>query len=95
MYTPHPFYPFIYGQHLGCFHSLAILNYAVISIWCVYLFILVFLFSSENYPEVRLTNCIVVLFLIFCILLCIVAAPIYILTNGAQGFPFPHILKTC
>ena len=54
-----------------------------------------FLFSSGKYPGVELLNHMVVLFLIFwgtSILFSIVAAPVYIPTNSALGFPFLHIL---
>ena len=66
---------------------------------CIYLFKLMFLFSSNKYPGVELLNCIVVMFLIFwgtSILFSIVAVPIYIPTNSVGGFPFLHILtNTC
>ena len=61
----------------------------------MYLFKLVFLFFSDMYPGVELLDHMVALFLVFCglsILLSIVAAPIYIYTNSAQGFPFLYIL---
>ena len=47
----------------------------------IYLFELVFLFSSDNYQEVELLECTVVLFLNFCgtsVLFPTVAAPIYV-----------------
>ena len=62
----------------------------------IYLFKLVFLFSSDKYPEVKLLDHTVALFLIFwgpSILFSIEAAPIYILINRAQGFPFFYILS--
>ena len=49
----------------------------------------------EIYPRMGLMDHVRVLFLIFegtFILFSIVAAPIYILTNSVQGFPFLHIL---
>ena len=61
---------------------------------CIYVFEIVFLFSLGKYPEVKLMNHMVVLFLFFwgtSILFSIVAAPIYKTTNSAQGFPFLHI----
>ena len=61
----------------------------------MFLFKFVFLFSSDKYPEVELLDRMVVLFLTFkvtSILFSIMAAPIYIPTNSAQGFPFLHIL---
>ena len=62
---------------------------------CIYLFELVFLFSSDKYPGVELLNHMVVLFLIFwgtSILFSIVAIPMYIPTNGiCTRVPFsPH-----
>ena len=62
---------------------------------CIYLFELVFLFSLDKYPGVELLDPMVVLFLMFwrnSILFSIVAAPIYIRTNRAWGFPFLHTL---
>ena len=64
--------------------------------WWIYLFKLEFLFSLDKYPEVELLDCRVVLFLIFwgiSILFSIVAAPISIPTNSAQGHKFLHILS--
>ena len=69
--------------HLGCFHVFGI----VIS------------FPSDIYPEVESLDHMVVLILIFLgtpILFSIVALPIYIPTNNAQGFPFLYIFtNTC
>ena len=62
----------------------------------MYLFELVFLFSSDKYAGVELLDCIVVLFLIFwgiSILFSIVAAPVYISTS-ALGFLFSTSLPT-
>ena len=62
----------------------------------MYLFKLVFSFSSDIYPGVELLDHMVVLFLIFLgvsILFSPVNAPIYIPTNCARGFPFlQHLL---
>ena len=61
----------------------------------MYLFKLMFLFSSDIYPGVELLDHMVVLFLVFwrtSILFPTVAAPIYIPTNSIQGFPFLQIL---
>ena len=72
-------------------HSNTARNIGVhISFW-----IIVFLFSSNKYSGVELLNHLVVLFSLFwgtAILFSIVAAPVYIPTNSAQGFPFFHIL---
>ena len=43
---------FIKG-HLGCFHSLAVVNNAMMNMGCGYLLKLMFLFSSDKYPEVE------------------------------------------
>ena len=62
---------------------------------CRYLFDTLFLFPLHIYPEVKLLDHMVVLFLIFwevCILLSIVAIAVYIPTNSAKEFPFLHIL---
>ena len=59
----------------------------------MYLFKLVFSFSLNIYPGVELLNDRVVLFLLFwgtSLLFSTVAAPTYIPTNSAQGFPFLH-----
>ena len=66
---------------------------------CIYLFKIVFLFSLDKYPEIGLMDHMTVLFLTFwgtSILFSIAAAPIYIPTNSAQGFPFLLFLpSTC
>jgi len=57
----------------------------------------VLLFPYGLYPEVGLLDNMIALFLIFggnSILFSRVAAPIYVPTSGAQGFPFFHILMT-
>ena len=58
VYIPH-LYSFIHG-HLGCFHILAVVNNAA---GCIYLFKLVFSFSSDKYSEVELLDRMVVLLL--------------------------------
>ena len=40
----------------GFFHTLAFVNSAAVNIGCIYLFELVFSFSSYKYPEVELLN---------------------------------------
>ena len=65
---------------------------------CRYLFELVFSFSSDQYQEVELLDNMVVLFLTFwgtSTLFSIVAAPLYIPTSSAQGFPFHTLTDTC
>ena len=71
--------------------------------WGVHIPFLVFLFSSDKYPEVELLDLMVVLFLIFIknywgisMLFTIVVVPIYISTNSVQEFLFPYIFaNTC
>jgi len=90
---------FIYSpsnKHFGCFHVLALVNTGVMN-RDTYLFKLVFSFSLDKHPEVKLLDCMIVLLLIFwrtAILFSIVAAPIVIPINGAQWFPFSICLPT-
>ena len=51
--------------HLGCFHVLAIVNCALMNIDMHIFFELMFSFSLEKYPEVKLQDHMVVIFLIF------------------------------
>ena len=62
MYIPHLLYPLT--RCLGCSHVLAFINNAARNI-VVYLFTLVILFSFNKYPEEKLLDHTVVLFLIF------------------------------
>ena len=83
--------------HLGHFHVLAMYIMLLWTLWCMYLFELVFLFSLDIYPGVELLDHMVVLFLIFwgtSILFSMVAAPTYIPTSSARGFPFPSSSPT-
>ena len=62
----------------------------------IYLFKWMFSFPLDKYLAVELLDRMVVLFLIFwgtSILFSIVAAPIYIPTSNARGFPLLHILS--
>ena len=76
--------------HLGCFHVVAIVNAAAVNMGLHISLQDMILFPLDKYPEVGLLNHMVVLFLILggtSILFSIVAAPIYIPTDGAQEFP--------
>ena len=80
-------------SHLGCFHVLAIVNNAELNKGMQIL-----LWDSDFnflhiYPEVGLLDHVVILFLIFwglSLLFSIVAAPVDIPTDSAQGFSFLH-----
>ena len=78
-----------------CFHILATVNSAAVTIGVHISFLIVFSFSLAKYPEVELLDCMVVLLLVFwgiSMLFSIVATPIYI----PWGSPFLHILtNTC
>ena len=104
-----PFSPaFSLAQYQGLFQWVSSLHQVAKVFWsfsftiryvCICLFTLVFSFSSDNYPEVELPDCMVVLFLTFqriSILFSTVGAPTYIPINSVQGFRFFHILaNTC
>ena len=53
------------SAHLSSFHILAIINSLQQTLRCIYLFRLVFSFSSDKHPEVELLDHLVVLFFIF------------------------------
>ena len=81
--------------YLVCFYVLAVVKMLLWTLGCMYLFELVFSFSSDICPGVKLLDHMVVLFLVFwgtSILFSIVATPIYIPTNSVLGFSFLHIL---
>ena len=88
MHTSFSFY--IHQWTFRFFHNSAIVNNVFITWGCVYLFKLVFSFSSDKCPEIELLDCMIVLFLIWgnIILSSIETVPIYISTNSVQGFFF-------
>ena len=89
IYVPH-LYPFI-----CCFHVLAIVNSAAVSIICIYLFELYF--CPDICPGVRLLGYMIILFLVFWgnfIWFSIVVVPIFIPSNSVGGFPFLHTLSS-
>ena len=98
MYIPGFLYIFS-RQQTSCFCVLAVMNRAAVNISGVYLFKLVFSFSSGKYPGVEFLEHTVVLFLIFralCLLLSVAAVPSYMPTDHAGTFPHLHILSdTC
>ena len=72
------------------FYIFAIVNNAAMNIGCIYHFLLVFSFSLDKYPKVKLLNLVTVYFIIeeTAILFSIVALPIYIPTNSTKLFRF-------
>jgi len=96
MWVNHTLFIHLSGDgHLGCSYLEATVNKATVNMGCIYLFKLVFPFSSDKYLEVELLDHTVVPFLTFrgtSILFSIVAVPICIPANSAQEFPFLYIL---
>ena len=58
----HFLYPFVYPWTQVVFNILATVNSAAVNMGCMYLFELVFLFSSDKYPELELLDYVAVLF---------------------------------
>ena len=82
-------------KHLGCFHVLAIINCGIMNRGVCMSFLIFVFMSLDKYPCVELLDHMVILFLLFwgvSILFSMVAAPIYVPTNKARGFPFLYIL---
>ena len=94
IYVPWLFYPSTDG-HLGCFHILLIVNNTAVNRGLPIVFQVSVLGFFGCIPRSELWVIRVVLFLVVLgtsILFSIVAAPVCILTNSAQGFPSLHIL---
>ena len=65
VYIPHLLIHSSTDGCLGSYHVLAVVNKAAMTWGCIYLFQLVFSFSSDKYPGVELLDHVVVLFFIF------------------------------
>ena len=96
LYIYHIFFIHLsFDGHFSCFQVLALVHNTAMIYGCIYIFILMFLFSLEKYPEVELLDCTVALFWIFwgtSILFSIVVAPVGIHTNSACGFRLLSLL---
>ena len=96
MYILHFLYSHI-NEHLGYFHFLVIVNKLQWTWGCIYLFKLMFSFSSDKYPEVELLAHMLLLALIFwgtSIQLSTVAAQIYI-PSSLFSKSFPTLVICC
>ena len=85
-------------EHLGFFHILAILTVIQWTEACIYIFYIVFLFSSDKFPGMELLHHVVIFFLMF------VEPPYFFHSDWTslhshqqcKGFPLPHFLThTC
>ena len=87
------------GEHLGCFHILAIVNNAAMNIGVHISFQISIFVSLDEYPEVEFLGHMVDLFLTFggmSAMFSIVATSIYNPTNSERGLSLVHILtNTC
>ena len=89
----HFLHPFVHQWHFHCCHISAVVNNVAVNMVWLYLFQLMFSFSSDKYPEMELLEYMV---------LFIFEEPPYCFpqwqyqsafpTNSTQGFPFFHLL---
>ena len=92
VYIPHLLYPLSVGEHLGCFHVLAIVNSAAMNIGVhVYFWTIVLSGYMPRNGIVGMLDCMSTLYSAFWrnfILFSIVAVPIYIPTSSVEGSLF-------